>query len=220
MINGDFNFLLDREIQKVSALPTKINANEKEKVGCNSTNHSSTSKSPLAAYTDSHKSYDFLQAGLVTSKKGGSTISQRSSFDDSLNTIFANEINLNPQDLQVEVSPGKIGDGLFSSKQQQVVSEEALSSEEENLIAESTNELINLVGTKARPSFLTRFGLTDNLSEEERVNESSNSHEVDDCASRPRRLRVFHDITQRSAGESNEAAASILIPSREQEDLN
>ena len=122
--------------------------------------------------------------------------------------------------MQVEVSPGKIGDGLFSSKQQQVVSEEALSSEEENLIAESTNELINLVGTKARPSFLTRFGLTDNLSEEERVNESSNSHEVDDCASRPRRLRVFHDITQRSAGESNEAAASILIPSREQEDLN
>ena len=50
--------------------------------GCVSTHHSSTSKSPLAAYADSH-SYDTFQAGVSNQSKQGSSISQRSSFDDS-----------------------------------------------------------------------------------------------------------------------------------------
>ena len=47
------NYLLDREIQKVAFVPKTTLFK-----GCNSTNHSSTSKSPLAAYGDS-QSYDF-----------------------------------------------------------------------------------------------------------------------------------------------------------------
>ena len=46
LISGDLNYLLDREIQKVAfgAKAALVRG------GCNSTNHSSFSKSPLAAY--------------------------------------------------------------------------------------------------------------------------------------------------------------------------
>jgi hypothetical protein len=66
----------------------------------------------LAAYADSQQSYDF-QAG-AGSKKAYS-ISQRSSFDDSLNNMFiTNDVSLANQDMmRVEISPGKIGEGLF-----------------------------------------------------------------------------------------------------------
>ena len=74
MINGDLNELLDREIQKV-ALPSK-----KIVVGGVSTNPSS-SKSPLEAYTD-----PIDMRGAMPSTQDLSR-SQRSSFDDTLNTF-------------------------------------------------------------------------------------------------------------------------------------
>ena len=49
ILAGDFNYLLDREIQPVAFVPKSVLVMK----GCSSTNHSSTSKSPLAAYTDS-----------------------------------------------------------------------------------------------------------------------------------------------------------------------
>ena len=58
LIEGDLNFLLDKEIQKVALMPKAVLFN-----GCVSTHHSSTSKSPLAAYGDSH-SYDTFQANV------------------------------------------------------------------------------------------------------------------------------------------------------------
>ena len=74
MINGDLNELLDREIQKV-ALPSK-----KIVIGGVSTNPSS-SKSPLEAYTDPNDI-----RGAMPSNQNSSQ-SQRSSFDDTLNTF-------------------------------------------------------------------------------------------------------------------------------------
>ena len=47
---GDLNYLLDRELHKTRIIPMPVLLMQK---GCNSTNHSSTNKSPLAAYTDS-----------------------------------------------------------------------------------------------------------------------------------------------------------------------
>ena len=47
LIAGDLNFLLDKEIQKVGHTPKTVRFQ-----GCNSTHHSSTSKSPLEAYAD------------------------------------------------------------------------------------------------------------------------------------------------------------------------
>ena len=113
LIEGDLNFLLDREIRHGAIAQNASAALQVRKgygCGCNSTNHSSTNKSPLAAYGDCH-SYEYH--GGVTPSKRGSTISQRSSFDDSLNI---NEIMISSygaQEMRVEVSPGKIGDGLF-----------------------------------------------------------------------------------------------------------
>ena len=112
LIEGDLNFLLDREIRHAALVP-KASATHVRKCyggGCNSTNHSSTNKSPLAAYADSH-SYDYQ--GGVTPSKRGSTISQRSSFDDSLNINDIMVSSYGAQEMRVEVSPGKIGDGLF-----------------------------------------------------------------------------------------------------------
>jgi len=56
----------------------------------------------LEAYTDS---VDFQ--GGETFSKHVSTISQRSSFDNSLDNMLSNGM------MQIEVSPGKIGEGLF-----------------------------------------------------------------------------------------------------------
>lgn len=49
-MNGDFNDLLDRDLNHAPSLPKSVLIQGK---GCNSTNHSSTNKSPLAAYTNS-----------------------------------------------------------------------------------------------------------------------------------------------------------------------
>lgn len=113
------------------------------KGGCSSTNNSSTAKSPLAAYADSQQSYDF-HAGAGCQK--AYSTSQRSSFDDSLNNMFSNDISL-ANEMRMEVSPGKIGDGLFAPNMNisimakeplnndDAVSNGGLSSEEETLIA-------------------------------------------------------------------------------------
>lgn len=197
LINGDLNYLLDREIQKVAVVPRAVLV----RGHCNSTNHSSTSKSPLAAYDTTHQSCDFL-AGPVFTSKQGSTISQRSSFDDSI--LFTNDICLG----RAEVSPGKMGDGLFSAQakvqmQARNDSEEELSSEEESLIAQSTFEIKSIFKDKARPSFLSRLHA---LGEEAALSESE-GNDVDrsvDEGFLSRRLRVFQDITKRSVGKSNE----------------
>lgn len=199
VLNGDFNDLLDRELNQVAFVPKSAMAKGK---GCNSTNHSSTNKSPLAAYASS---VDFYQVGVSPSKQG-STISQRSSFDDSLNIPMFKNIGsadgrLPNEMMRVEVSPGKIGEGLFPQRDEQIGSEGGLSSEEENLIAQSTMEIRNIIGNKARPSLMSRF-----LNES---NNSSNSEANGDSASDAgcgftRRLRIFQDVTQRNAGKSNE----------------
>ena len=46
IISGDLNFLLDREIQKVSFVPKAVQI----RGGCNSTSYSSEAKSPMANY--------------------------------------------------------------------------------------------------------------------------------------------------------------------------
>lgn len=98
----------------------------------------------------------------MTPSKQGSTISHRSSFDDSLNIpMFTNVVSADgrrpDQMMRVEVSPGKIGDGLFPPRGEEIASEGGLSSEEENLIAQSTMEIKNIIGNKARPSLMSRF---------------------------------------------------------------
>ena len=134
------------------------------KGGCSSTNNSSTAKSPLAAYADSQQSYDFY--GRAASKKAYST-SQRSSFDDSLNNMFSNDISL-ANEMRMEVSPGKIGDGLFAPNMNIMMAKEplnngdavsngGLSSEEETLIAQSNFELQKILADKAGPGLLSRF---------------------------------------------------------------
>lgn len=197
ILNGDLNDLLDREIVAQGTFIPKSVLVQK---GCNSTNHSSTNKSPLAAYNDS---VDFCQR--MTPSKHGSTISQRSSFDDSLNIpAFTNVVSSDGRKMQVEVSPGKIGEGLFAPlmRDEENGSEGGLSSEEENLIAQSTMEIRNFLGNKARPSLLSRFL---NVSENHSI-DSANQDCISDTSGNfgGRRLRIFQDVTQRSAGKSNE----------------
>ena len=128
--------------------------------------------------------------------------------------------------IRAEVSPGKIGDGLFPPtvdeiedvKVANVDSEAGLSSEEENLIAQTTSEIRNILGDKARPAFMSRFMMVPdaNLNDESREEGSGSNGQncnssSEDCASetaaaagfRPR-LSIFNDITKRSAGKSNE----------------
>ena len=69
----------------------------------------------------------------------------------------------------MEVSPGKIGDGLFAPNMNisimakeplnndDAVSNGGLSSEEETLIAQSNFELQKILADKARPGLLSRF---------------------------------------------------------------
>ena len=114
-------------------------------------------------------------------------MSQRSiSFDDS--SIGINEISLSGR---AEVSPGKVGDGLFPpsrvceeeeegpNEPRHVDSEAGLSSEEENLIAQTTSEIRNILGNKARPAFISRFMLPESQNEDD-ADERSSSEE---CAS-------------------------------------
>ena len=63
LIEGDLNYLLDKEINKQAFVPKAVLFN-----GCVSTHHSSTCKSPLAAYGDSH-SYDTFQANVSNQSK-------------------------------------------------------------------------------------------------------------------------------------------------------
>ena len=209
VIEGDLNFLLDKEIQKVAFVPKPMLFN-----GCAvSTHHSSTSKSPLAAYADSH-SYDTFQAGASIQSKQGSSISQRSSFDDSMNinemvnglndNIKLGNSNKGAQTMRTEeVSPGKVGDGLFAmipiQQQDRNATDEGLSSEEENLIAQSSFEIRNILAHKqVTPAFMSRFV---DATSDSMLSEGQNITAGDEA---PRRLRIFHDITQRSAGKSNE----------------
>lgn len=203
LIEGDLNYLLDREIQNMAFVPKPVLV----KGGCSSTNNSSTAKSPLAAYADSQQSYDFY--GRAASKKAYST-SQRSSFDDSLNNMFSNDISL-ANEMRMEVSPGKIGDGLFAPNMNIMMAKEplnngdavsngGLSSEEETLIAQSNFELQKILADKAGPGLLSRF---------QSFGEQFSDSELEDSASQDeriatRRLRIFHDITQRQAGRSND----------------
>lgn len=112
----------------------------------------------------------------------------------------------------MEVSPGKIGEGLFPMGiQEPQASEEALSSEEENLIAQSTFEIKNIFEGRTRPGFCSRFAEAFgedlmNMSEENEEDQDTSkidhkdSGEVDESASldgciMARRLRIFEDIT-------------------------
>ena len=112
-------------------------------------------------------------------------------------------------EMRTEVSPGKMGNGLFALIKQQHVnaSDECLSSEEENLIAQSTFEIRNILTHKpaTTPSFMSRFADVSEsmLSEQNDADESFTQDEA------PRRLRIFHDITQRNAGKSNETQKVI-----------
>ena len=230
VIEGDLNFLLDKEIQKVAFVPKPVLFN-----GCAvSTHHSSTSKSPLAAYADSH-SYDTFQAGASIQSKQGSSISQRSSFDDSMNiNEMVNGLNDNiklsggsggghannrAERTTEEVSPGKVGDGLFTmthhalvannattntARQDRNATDEGLSSEEENLIAQSSFEIRNILAHKQQV-FMSRFAAVDTTSDSmlSEGHQNIGSANTDEQAP-TRRLRIFHDITQRSAGKSNE----------------
>jgi len=76
--------------------------------------------------------------------------------------VLSNENSLNDgqrsiNDMRIEVSPGKVGDGLFPPTMQNENSDGGLSSEEENLIAQSTFEISNILGDQAKPAFLSRF---------------------------------------------------------------
>ena len=80
-------------------------------------------------------------------KQGGSSLS---SFDDSEGVMAGLG--------RMEVSPGKMGEGLFPmAMNRPQISEEALSSEEENLIAQSTFEIKNIFEGRTRPGFCSRF---------------------------------------------------------------
>ena len=73
--------------------------------------------------------------GGVTPTKHGSSISQRSSFDDSLNINDIMISSYGAQDngnMRVEVSPGKIGDGLFPPSML-MMSEDVVDKDEEDL---------------------------------------------------------------------------------------
>ena len=113
---------------------------------------------------------------------------------------------------RIEVSPGKVGEGLFPmSLQEPQISEEALSSEEENLIAQSTFEIKNIFEGRTRPGFCSRFAeafgdeLINTSEENEHEQEVSDigrkdSADVDESESldgrlMARRLRIFEDIT-------------------------
>ena len=129
MINGDLNDLLDREIQKV-ALPSK-----KIVIGGVSTHPSSMSKSPLEAYTDSMD----IRGAMASNQD--SSHSQRSSFDDTLNTFNLNEISNKGRRQSsscAEEEANLIGEGLFNEIEK---SEEHLSSEEETLAHEAASEI-------------------------------------------------------------------------------
>ena len=128
MINGDLNDLLDREIQKV-ALPSK-------KIVGEVSTHPSSNKSPLEAYTETMDN-----RGAMPSNQD-CTISQRSSFDETLNTFTFNDINAKcrrESSSCAEEEPNMIGEGLFNEK-----SSEHLSSEEEILAHEAASEISNL----------------------------------------------------------------------------
>ena len=106
-----------------------------------------------------------------------------------------------------EVAPGKIGDGLFAmipdKQQERNASDDGLSSEEEILIAQSSFEIRNImVHKQATPSFMSRF-MTD-ANDSTMLSEGGQDTAGDEQESAPRRLRIFHDITQRNAGKSNE----------------
>ena len=111
-----------------------------------STHPSSTNKSPLEAYTDSAD----YRIGGVTLSKVASNSSQRSSFDDSINQSdnYCAKNRLSVMDTLVgsETSPGKIVVDTGLLKIYRNDSEDQLSSEEENLIAESTYAIKNLFG--------------------------------------------------------------------------
>ena len=76
-----------------------------------------------------------------------------------------NDISLaNHEIMRVEISPGKIGDGLFPPEMLSMAQEEplnksddGLSSEEETLIAQSTFELQKIIADRSRPGLLSRF---------------------------------------------------------------
>ncbi len=76
-----------------------------------------------------------------------------------------NDISLaNPEIMRVEISPGKMGDGLFPPGIMSMAPEEplnksddGLSSEEETLIAQSTFELQKIIADSSRPGLLSRF---------------------------------------------------------------
>lgn len=204
VISGDFNFLLDREIQKVTFVPKSVLM----RGGCNSTNHSSSAKSPMANYgAEQAQSPDFV-GGPGSSLRKGSSVSQLSSFDESLNNIM-------PHLGRNEASPGKVGEGLFpmavlqmqephDSAEEQ--NEAALSSEEENLIAQSNFEIKNIVQNCARPAFLSRLeSFVDELHNMSDENEEiADEQEVSIDGHFPqRRLRIFQDITHQSAGKNN-----------------
>ena len=111
------------------------------------------------------------------------------------------------QEMRIEeVAPGKIGDGLFAmipdKEQERNASDDGLSSEEENLIAQSCFEIRNImVHKQAAPTFMSRFVADANNTT--MLSEGQNTA-GDEQESAPRRLRIFHDITQRNAGKSNE----------------
>ena len=133
MINGDLNDLLDREIQKVS-LPSKKLAM------ADSTHPSSKSKSPLEAYADP-----------IDMRGAMPSVSQRSSFDDTFNTVTFNEISMKGR--QNSSSCGEeeakmIGSGLINDINKSKSSEEHLSSEEETLAHEAASEIKNLFNCK------------------------------------------------------------------------
>ena len=148
LINGEYNDLLDREIPKASSYDRE----EMKKTTSpysgkgNSTHPSSTNKSPLEAYTDSA---DYRMGGATPSKVTSNS-SQRSSFDDSINQSdhYCAKNRLSVMDTLVgsEASPSKIVVDTGLLKVYRNDSEDQLSSEEENLIAESTSAIESLFG--------------------------------------------------------------------------
>ena len=70
------------------------------------------------------------------------------------------------------------------------------------MIAQSSFEIRNILVTKqATPAFMSRFVDSGDSMLSEGQNAEDESFTQDGA---PRRLRIFHDITQRSAGKSNE----------------
>ena len=141
--------------------------------------------------------------------------------------MCTSEINLNNNEMiRAEVSPGKIGIGLFpnittsnyqNDAQDDNSAQEGLSSEEEDLIAQSTFEIRNIIASKTRPTYMSRFTemmmKTDSITAANSANPLKNNEQEDSFSSsqeggaqqQPRRLRVFHDITQKSDGASGNA---------------